>query len=172
VDSPVVACTAHRPPKLGGYGPNPVRDLVTAGFREELLRLRPAGAIAGMALGGDQIFASVCCELGIPWVAAVPFLGQEERWPFASQEAYRRLLRRAFRTFVIAERPANDSEANAAMFARDAWMVDRCDLLLAAWNGSRQGGTFNTVMYASQVGRPIRRSKPPDWKFEDLRLAA
>lgn len=166
----IVAVTGHRPGKLGGYAPNPTADAVRGTLRRELLRLRPEGAISGMALGADQTFAEACCELGVPWVAAVPFLGQEERWPYPSQEKYKSLLLRSAGIVTVCSRPASDAEARAAMHARDQWMVDHCDRLLAVWDGSG-GGTGTTVDYARRVGRETWRCKPGEPDFHDMEVA-
>jgi uncharacterized phage-like protein YoqJ len=40
------------------------------------------------------------------------------------------------------------------MQIRNEWMVDRCDLLIAVWNGT-PGGTANCVAYAKKEGCPI-----------------
>lgn len=165
----IVAFTAHRPHKLGGYAPNPVHEAAWAAFRAELLRLRPDGAFSGMAVGGDQIAAEVCCELEIPWVAAVPFAGQERRWPRAVQERYRQLLGRARGIATICDPPTNNSEMRAAMHARDRWMVDRAGLLLALWDGS-SGGTGTTIAYAREVGRETWVCRPGELIFRRLEV--
>jgi uncharacterized phage-like protein YoqJ len=40
------------------------------------------------------------------------------------------------------------------MQVRNEWMIDRCDVLLALWDGSR-GGTANCCWCAKRVERPI-----------------
>ena len=46
-----------------------------------LERARPDAVISGMALGWDQAVARATADLGIPWVAAITFEGQESKWP-------------------------------------------------------------------------------------------
>lgn len=148
----VVAFTGHRPDKLGGFGPeNPIRDRVLAALLRELRVLQPGHAIAGMALGVDTWAAECCVHLGIPFTAAVPFAGQDRMWPPESRRAYAKLLRKAARVEIVS---GPEVDINAAMQVRNEWMVDRCDHLLAVWDGSR-GGTANTVKFAKLVACPM-----------------
>jgi uncharacterized phage-like protein YoqJ len=105
--------------------------------------------ISGMALGWDTAFAIATIRLGIPLVAAVPFSGQESRWPEAAQARYRSIIAAASDVIVVSP----GSYAPAAMHARNRWMVDHCDALAALWNGSPDGGTAACVRYAASVGR-------------------
>ena len=150
----IVAGTGHRPNKLGGY----TRDAQTRLFNtaiKSLEHLQPTKLISGMALGWDQALARACVELNIPFIAAVPFAGQETVWPAASQRAYRELCEAAS-DFVIVS-PGGYSAAK--MQIRNEWMVDHCDRVLALWDGS-PGGTRNCVDYAKTVNKPISNA----WK--------
>jgi uncharacterized phage-like protein YoqJ len=143
IEDPVVAFTGHRPDKLGGYRWSHIQEFVCRALRWRLIRLRPALCISGMALGVDQWAASICCELGLPWDAYVPFLGQESAWPADSQREYSRLLKLARRVQVCS--PGEYSAKK--MQWRNMAMVNECDVLLAVWDGS-DGGTANCVRYA------------------------
>lgn len=152
-----VAFTGHRPDKLGGYdAANPTRDRVKEALRKELNLLRredPAlCAITGMALGVDQWAAEVCFELGIPYLAAVPFQGQERVWPDHAKTHYEYLLRRANAVHVVSD----GGYAAWKLHKRNQWMVDNCDLLLAVWDGTG-GGTASCVAYAVERKRPYKR---------------
>lgn len=155
----IVSFTGHRPDKVGGYGVSPIQDWVRAQLREHLRSLKPMGAISGMALGVDQWAARECIYLGIPFVAAIPFQGQESIWPKASKEEYEYLLSKAHsRTYVCP--PGYDPKK---MQIRNEWMVDRCGILIAVWNGS-SGGTANCVRYAEKKGCRIIRINPLEFK--------
>lgn len=145
----IVAATGHRPDKLGGYGIVPAtRRLILA--RSWLEVVRPSRVISGMALGWDQAWAQAAVDLGIPFVAAVPFVGQERAWPPMSQAAFGYLMQRAAEVVIV----SSGGYSVAAMHARNHWMVDHCDLLVALWDGS-DGGTAGCVRYAQRVGRPM-----------------
>lgn len=154
----IVAITGHRPPKLGGYKvPNPTYIKVCQKIEAALKELKPEKAITGMALGVDSWFASICVKLGIPFIAAIPFLGQEGVWPEESKRIYRILLKRAESQHVVSE----GGYAAQKLQIRNEWMVDNCDKLIAIWNGT-QGGTGNCYKYAESVGRDIYRINPKE----------
>jgi uncharacterized phage-like protein YoqJ len=152
----IIAFTGHRPDKLGGYKlPNPTYIKVCREIDSLLRELRPDNIITGMALGIDQWAASVAHKLGIPFVAAIPFEGQEKAWPLKSQRTYRLLRRLAVEEVIVCE----GEYAPAKMRLRNRWMVDNCDALIAVWNGS-SGGTGNCVQYANSVNKKIYRIDP------------
>lgn len=138
----IIAFTGHRPNKLGGYGSrihNRLVDLAKASIGHYNATL----VISGMALGWDTAGAEASILLGIPFHAAIPFKGQENRWPKSSQNKYHLLLSKAFSSKII----GSQEHFRKAMQDRNKYMVDSCDLLLALWDGSR-GGTFNCLSYA------------------------
>jgi len=149
----ILAGTGHRSDKLGGYG----QDALLIDFAARMLaRQRPVGVISGMALGWDQALAVASVRLGIPFVAAVPFEGQESRWPRAARDNYDALIRVASHVHVVCDRQqTEDAGIPWAMQERNCWMVDNSTALLALWNGDRHGGTFNCVRYAAEGGRKI-----------------
>jgi uncharacterized phage-like protein YoqJ len=146
----IIAATGHRPSKLGGYSDHTWRRLLLTAERA-LELLEPREVISGMALGWDQAIATQALAMGIPVVAAVPFAGQEDRWPYNSQQRFRDLLDRAREAVVV----SLGGYSPARMQRRNEWMVDRCDTVLALWDGS-PGGTSRCVEYAQRIGRPVR----------------
>lgn len=154
----ILAITGHRPPKIGGYDPTaPLRVAVRAAIRKHLLEFKPEKGISGMALGVDQDFAEECHALDIPFVAAVPFKGQEGAWPEAARAHYDYLLGLAETVVVV----RGGGFAAWKMQERNKWMVDRCSHLLAVWDGS-SGGTANCVEYAKSQSKPITRINPKE----------
>lgn len=157
----VVGCTGHRPDKLwigdySGYSAlNPLRAWVKSRTRSLLKQLRPIHAVSGMAPGFDQDFVEVCIDMGIPFVAAVPFEGQERMWPPEAQQQYRKQLKLAYEVVIVTE----GGYERWKMQARNEWVVDHITDLIAAFDGS-PGGTANTVNYANRVQRPVHRIDP------------
>lgn len=148
----IIAATGHRPPSLGGYKlPNPIYNKICQKTEKVLLELKPEKCISGMALGYDQYFAYVCHKLNIPFVAAIPFEGQELAWPEKSKKIYRHLLGLASEITVVC--PGGYEKEK--MQIRNEWMVDRCDKLIGVFNGDKSGGTFNCIEYAKKVGKDI-----------------
>lgn len=152
----IAAFTGHRPDKLGGYKlPNPTYLYVCQELDKALRQLDPKQVITGMALGVDQWAAHIAYKLGIPFIAAVPFEGQEKAWPAPSQKAFHHLLKLACEKVIVS--PGGYSSAK--MQIRNEWMVDHCDILIAVWDGSK-GGTGNCVQYAQSIGKQIYRIDP------------
>jgi uncharacterized phage-like protein YoqJ len=147
----VIAFTGHRPDKLGGYKlPNPTYLHVCQQIDKALTELKPEKVISGMALGVDQWAANIAYKLKIPFLAAVPFEGQEKAWPKNSQIAYALLMRMAAEKHIVCE----GGYAAYKMQVRNEWMVDHCDLLIAVWDGT-DGGTGNCVKYAKSKNKEI-----------------
>lgn len=151
----IVAATGHRPNKLGGWS-REVHDALCGFALRALADRQPQGVISGMALGWDHAVAVASVRLGIPFVAAIPFEGQESRWSKQAQGDYHKLLLAAEMTHVVCSRErVQDIGVAAAMQARNEWMVDNATGVLALWNGDRSGGTFNCVQYAVAGRRRI-----------------
>jgi len=143
-----LAGTGHRPNRLG-YGADVASLLV--GFAQAWLSvLAPMKVISGMALGWDQALATAAVELGIPFVAAVPFAGQEARWPVESQRAYDALIAQAAEVVIV----SRGGFSARAMQARNEWMTDRADLLVALYDGT-PSGTGNSIRYAERTGTDV-----------------
>lgn len=150
-DKFVVAGTGHRPPRLKlGYD-SESRHLLREFAREQLRSIEPTEVVSGMAQGWDQALAEAALELNIPFVAAVPFKGQEKKWPTEAQKIFRGILERA----VLVQVVCDGSYAPWKFVRRDHWMADRCDGLLALWDGGRSGGTWGTVDYAMKKGKQV-----------------
>jgi len=145
----VVAFTGHRPDKLGSYTlPNPAYLYVCRELERILKELGPEKAISGMAQGFDLYAANVCINLGIPFIAAVPFIGQENIWPEKSKRQYHALLEKAAEVHVVCE----GGYAAWKLQKRNEWMTLNSNIVISCWDGS-PGGTKNCVDFCSKIGR-------------------
>ena len=152
----IVSFTGHRPTKIGGYKiPNPSYDKILDLTKQILISCKTKKCITGMALGFDTLGAWACMELNIPYIAAVPFKGQEKLWPEKSQFQYKFLLTRAAETVYTSD-PGFSAKK---MQIRNEWMVDHAEVVLACWDGSN-GGTANCVKYAAKQSKKIIRINP------------
>lgn len=167
-----IAITGHRPDKLGGYDANnPLRRHLRNRFKDILVSLvadaltfrwakpQDIEVYVGGALGFDTDAARVCVEAAVPFIAAVPFPSQYRRWRPDDQKVYHNMLTYAKRVeYVSSVDPPESVGVNFAvinmMYARNRYMVDRCDLVVAAWDGS-PGGTAHCVKYAQSKGKEI-----------------
>jgi uncharacterized phage-like protein YoqJ len=132
--------TGHRPPELGGYGPNPVAD----GVRRKLVEVLEAKlamhpdllVVTGLQLGAEQLGAEAAVEAGVPVVVVQPYPPPEKVWPADSQRHYAELLRRS-EAVVLLERkePETKQKAGAALSRRDAWLARNVDEAIVVWDG-------------------------------------
>lgn len=138
----IIAGTGHRPSKLGGYSQRVTDEWVDlAAYILE--HWRPEKVISGLALGWDTYLALAAIRVGVPLIGAIPFNGQESRWPPESQAIYNHIQDHATELVVV----CGGGYSPEKMQRRNAWMVDHCDFLLACWDGST-GGTGNCLAYA------------------------
>jgi uncharacterized phage-like protein YoqJ len=117
--------------------------------------------ITGMALGADQVFATAAINLeceGIKSkvIAAIPFAGQEGKWPQPSRNMYNTILNRCAEVHFVCD----PGYAAWKMQKRNCWMVDRASRVLAIWNGANKGGTWNCLTYAVSRGKEIDQLNP------------
>jgi len=160
-----VMVTGHRPARCGGYKtPNPTEQWVRTNLRAVLVGMKARNekltAVSGMALGVDTIFAEVCIDLGIPFIAAVPFKDQDSRWPESSQDSYKRLLAAAKKVVIVDEIPSYHSDRfGGKMALRNKWAVDHSTEAIAVWDGS-DGGTANAVKLLERKARKYLRLDP------------
>ena len=108
--------------------------------------------ISGMALGWDMVWAQAAIRMGVPLICAVPFEGQELRWPAETQRWYRTVLAFHAASVIVT---AFGGYSPQTMHTRNRWMVDHCDAVAALWDGQPDGGTASCIRYALSVGRPI-----------------
>jgi uncharacterized phage-like protein YoqJ len=91
----VIAGTGHRPPRLGLSYSRSDLDKLTRFFIINHLQSRDdydngdLSIISGMALGWDQALAAAAIALDVPFIGAIPFEGQEGKWPKSAQDVYR-----------------------------------------------------------------------------------
>lgn len=145
----VIAATGHRPNKLGGYGKDTYDKLVSLA-ENYIIETKPTDIISGMALGWDQAWAHAGINLGIRVHAAIPFKGQESKWPESSRSHFRWLFHQCAGQVVV----SGGVYSPYKMQVRNEWMVDHCHRVAALWDGT-SGGTFNCIKYANKKMIPI-----------------
>jgi uncharacterized phage-like protein YoqJ len=146
----ILAGTGHRMQALGGFSlPNPTYIYVCQEIEKHLLELKPEKVLTGMAQGYDLWLAFVSNKLNIPFVACIPFEGQETRWPAETQKQYRSLRKKASEVIVVSE----GGYAGWKMQKRNEYLIDNSTFLLSCYNFSGLGGTFNCLQYAEKIGR-------------------
>lgn len=171
-----IAITGHRPNKLGNdYDLSSILmqrinmailstlinecELDLSGEGEEV-KFPNLTLITGMALGIDTLFANIAIANKIPFIAAIPFHGQQLVWPQKSIQIYADIIANPLCTVKVIS-PGGYSAKK--MQIRNEWMVDNCDLLIAVWDES-PGGTANCVKYAKSKNKKIIYINPNNYK--------
>lgn len=141
----IIAGTGHRKVHAPDVWPYTPEECLVDFLVPYLKQLQPSHVISGLAIGFDQALALAAIRCSIPFTAAVPFKGQEHKWPASVKTRYAALLREAQHVEYVSP-PGYEPWK---MHARNAWMVDRCDRLVALYDGSGKGGTKACIDYAS-----------------------
>lgn len=115
--------------------------------------------ISGGAMGMDMFAAETVLELKKKYPEILlemvsPFDEQAAKWAPEYQKRHDKLFDRA--DIVTA---TGHQYTKSCMFARNRYLVDNADLLLAAYDG-QPGGTKMTVKYARQIGVQVCYIKP------------
>lgn len=105
----------------------------------------------GMAVGFDSACADIVLENRLPLHAYVAFKGMELKWPEAAQKKYQDYLKSATQVRYVSTPPFYSWK----MILRDKVMVKDTSLVITAWDGREDGGTWTTLQYARDLGIPI-----------------
>jgi uncharacterized phage-like protein YoqJ len=143
----IVGITGHR--SIGDSGTR-AYAYVCYELIKILDELKPEKLLSGMALGSDMAACDVCIKLGIPYIACLPFVGQELLWSAADKSRYTELLAIAASIEVICE----GGFANWKYQKRNEYIVDNSDMMIGIWDGSKSG-TKNCLDYAQKQGKKI-----------------
>ena len=150
----IICGTGHRPDKLytnrkisySRHAQNLLVDFLVPIIEERA----PYQVVAGGALGFDTALALAALRIGKRLLIAIPFPGQERMWTSSSIDQFHTILALSDECVYVSDGPFSAHK----MQARNEWMVDKSDRVLALWNGSA-GGTRNCVRYAEHTGKPV-----------------
>ena len=107
-----------------------------------------------LADGADSLFAAAVVDAGAPLEVVIPARRYREGLPAAHHRLYDRLLSQAV---IVHELPHVESTPTAHLEA-GRMLVERCDRLIAVWDGEPArgpGGTADIVAYARSLHRPV-----------------
>jgi uncharacterized phage-like protein YoqJ len=155
----IIGVTGHRMQRLGGYGEvqeNKLFEFVCKEFEHlgKTFNIQMGDSIEfmiGMALGWDTAVARACIKFNIPFIAAIPFRGQEQFWPLHARIKYQALLSAAKDTVVVCP----GAYSADAMDQRNRYIVNRSDVMFAMFDGDQSGGTYNAIQFAEYKGLDI-----------------
>ncbi len=129
----------HRPPELGGYEPNPVSGDVQRRLAEVLAAKRQLHpdlvVLTGLRLGAEQLAAEAARDVGVPYVAVLPYPDAHTVWPAASQARFAELLAHADGSVTLERKvPADRAAAGQALSRRDGWLAKHADEAVLVWD--------------------------------------
>ena len=154
------AFTGHRPARLpwGANESDPrclaLKDRL-AQAAEEAYAAGYRHFLCGMAQGADLYFAETILSLrdrhpDVTLEAAIPYLDQAKSWPQADRDRRQAILDRCdYETMV------SHQYTRGCLLRRNRYMVDRASRIIAVYDGTPQGGTFQTLAYAMSQGKGI-----------------
>ena len=110
--------------------------------------------LCGMAVGFDMIAAELVLKLKnvypqIKLIACVPCEGQSRYFSAEKKSEYEKILQSCDEVKILYPR-----YYNGCMQARDRYMVDNCQLLIA-YKRVNEGGTYYTLNYALSLNKRI-----------------
>jgi len=154
----ILAVTGHRPNKLFGYElSHPKYRILYNILFAQLEDNIPELCVSGMALGVDTLFAiaSINYKKKYPdrsakLECAIPCLNHSCKWNDKDKQIYNNILGKADIVTLV----TNEEYQPWLMQKRNEYMVDKCDILLAVWDGSAVG-TNNCVKYARKLDKEI-----------------
>lgn len=116
----------------------------------------------GMARGVDIMAAQIVLglrelkpELNLKLIAVCPHAEQASLWNAKDRQMYQVLLSMANEVVTI-----EPSYTPSCFHRRNRFMVDRCDYVIAGFDGVTKGGTASTVNYAKRRGKRILMVPP------------
>lgn len=121
----------------------------------------PVIAVSSLAIGADQLFASIVVHRGGQIHAVIPFQGYERTFRPQDLDAYRRILSKA----TVVEIMQTDGTAEDKYLAAGKRIVELAELLIAVWDGmpaKGMGGTADVVTYAIHRGTRLIHINPVD----------
>jgi len=107
--------------------------------------------ISGMALGVDMLAAEAVIQHQHMLTAAVPYRDQYKLWSMSQQKRYHQILEKCNEVNVLYGKYHKIHK----LHRRNEWMVDHSNYVVAIWDGTESGGTFNCYSYAKKKKKSI-----------------
>ena len=159
MDEHALCFTGHRPDKLSQDS----EDELRLRLQQRIIQAISEGYTifyCGMALGTDIIAGELVVSLRqqypeLQLIAVIPFPEQSRGWPQSWRTRWNRLMRRADEKVILYPR-----FVRGCYHARNRYMVDHAEKVIAVYDGSQEGGTHMTITYARRKGVPVELIAP------------
>lgn len=116
--------------------------------------------VSSLAAGTDQRLTRVALASGCPIEVVVPSIGYEATFSNPDdRDAFDRMLHQAWEVFRL----GFGEPSEEAFYAAGKRVVERCDQLVAVWDGADAaglGGTADVVRYAQAAGKAVVQLDP------------
>lgn len=111
-----------------------------------------ANFFCGMALGFDMLCAEVVLEMkiiypGIRLICVLPYKLQSEKWTVKHSSKHKHILEMADEVVVLSEYYYRN-----CFFRRNDYLIEKCTLAIAYYDGKQHGGTYYTLKKAAKKG--------------------
>ena len=142
----------HRPPELGGYDDNAIKQNVQRKLNEivaaKAQMFDDLVVVSGLSLGAEQMGVRAAIESNVALAAVLPFPNSDARWPNASREVFKELLANARDEILLtAQEPTDKASFGAALGKRDQWLANHVSEAVVVWDGKEPYvGRFVTVL--------------------------
>ena len=134
---------------------NDTYSWVRSSIQNELNSIEPPLiGYTSLAIGSDQIFATLIYENGGTVYALIPFINYERAFEKKDIFLYKKLLNKAKEIETLSIK-GTDEDSYLEAGKR---IVDKSDIIIAVWNNKPaegKGGTADIVNYARRKNRPL-----------------
>lgn len=151
-----IALTGHRPERLGlpssvisdeWYG---IRSWIRNTILENIKEFGEVEVFSGMASGSDIAMAIIACHLKnegykVKLTCVCPFNGYGRK-----EQLYNYIMRHADKVVNI-----HNSWQRGCDNDRDDYMASHCDVMLAVFDGHKNGGVYSTIKKAERYKKKI-----------------
>lgn len=114
--------------------------------------------ISGLAIGVDMLAAesvayvrTLTPDLPVTLTGAMPFPSQPNKWPEPTRQHWNDICTLCDEVVATSADPYHPSK----MQIRNIWMVDASNYVIAIWDGTKSGGTWNCIKYALSTGKLV-----------------
>jgi len=105
--------------------------------------------ITGMQRGVDLWFGELLIERDIPFAAYIPWPEWDAKWWGQYRRAHKFVADHAEVTHYVSQ-----TYYQGVYWRRNQMMVDACDMGIAVWDGSPNGGTYDAMIKLERARKP------------------
>lgn len=135
------------------------RDWLKVEVAMEIKKMKIEEAYSCLAIGADQLFASIIFENKIPFVAIIPCKNYEQTFDQKHIKLYNSFVKQATNVIQLDFKIPSEE----AFYEAGKTVVNKSDVVIAIWNNlpaKGLGGTADIVEYAKMKNKKIIHFNP------------